>query len=59
MEVKDNKNALAYYSKAEDSAKNVLQHFFESCVQQNQLFFPRPGISYRREGSVQLTSLIR
>jgi hypothetical protein len=48
MEVKDNKNALAYYSKAQDSAKIPLQHFLESCVQQNQLFFPRPGISYRR-----------
>ncbi len=59
MKVKDNKNALAYHSKAEDSAKNVLQHFLESCVQQNQLFFTNQGTLTEGEGSVQLTSLIR
>ncbi len=59
MEVKDNKNALAYCSKAQDSAKIPLQHFLESCAQQNQLFFPDQGTLTEGEGSVQLTSLIR
>jgi hypothetical protein len=48
MEVKDNKTTLAYYSKVQDNTERILQHFSESCVQQNQLFFPQPGNSYRR-----------
>jgi hypothetical protein len=59
MKVKGNKNALAYYSKIQDSDKNALQHFSESCVQQNQLFFLDQGTLTEGEGSVQLTSLIR